>query len=122
MANVRLRRQTEHDVDVAEAEVAIDDGDAMAQAAQRHRHVDREVRLAHSTFAAGHGEDEGAFQGPRIAHAQAPAIVSPSTQSVSVAAVARWRSSGTFWPCARYDTGNFDSLSTLISGASVSAS
>ncbi len=56
MADMRIRRQAEHDVDVAEREIAVDDGYAVAEPGQRDRDVDCQAGLADAALAAGDRE------------------------------------------------------------------
>jgi hypothetical protein len=53
-------RQAEHDVDVSEAEVGVEDPDTVAEPRQRSREVDDDVRLADAALAAGDGDDRAA--------------------------------------------------------------
>ena len=60
MAEVICRREAEQHVDVAEAEVGVDDADAVAEPRQRRRQIDDDVGLADAALAAGDGEDRSA--------------------------------------------------------------
>ena len=60
VAEVMRRREAEQHVDVAEAEVGVEDADAMAEARQRHGQVDDDVGLADAALAAGDGDDRAA--------------------------------------------------------------
>ena len=57
---MKLGRQAEQHVDVAEPEVGVDHADAMAEARQRGGEVDGDVGLADAAFAAGDGDDGAA--------------------------------------------------------------
>jgi hypothetical protein len=52
---VLFRRQAEHDVDVAEAEVGVENADAVSEPGHRHGEIDGEAGLAHAALAARHG-------------------------------------------------------------------
>jgi hypothetical protein len=104
MTQVKRRREAQEHVDVAQTEIRVEDTDTMAQSRQGDRQVDDHVGLPDSALSAGDGDDGGAgWRGVRLRHDGMRAVVttSPSTESASLSAVARRRSSGTRCPVPR---------------------
>ena len=93
-----LRCQPEQHVDVAQAEIRVENPDAITEAGHRDRHVHDHVGLAHAALAARDREYGSEFRLHWTRrHATAPSrALSPMTNAASMGGVARCRSSGTF--------------------------
>src|SRR5438128_1359952 len=119
-----LGRQAEQHVDVAQAEIRVENPDAITEACHRDSQVHDHVGLAYAALAARDREYGSEF---RLhwsrRHAIAPSrAFSPITNAASIGGVARCRSSGTFWPVPKYETGSPRSRMRLTSGPSDSTS